>query len=303
MHKATQELKTRTKGILLVSFLLLAAAFGLNGLYQNDRTTSSGSEEPVVQNQIQKHQLPLQKATVLESRKQYLVQAGESYWLVALKLRPNNVEAESYMNVLKAVNKNVQLHTSVPILVPNDQDLMHVTLPDVTIHFSHNDAEIVAHIKEAEGSKEAQANNKRRLLGGRVGPSFQNSRFYPYKDIKGNYTIGYGHYLGRKDSDASKYRNGLSVKEAEKLLKQDLKRTYDDFALLLQRKNAVNLSIEQQRILFEMTFTMGSDKVSTFTQLWKSVQRDNPKKFKREIENSLWYKQVGSRADILMSSL
>lgn len=303
MHKAIQELKTRTK-VVLVGFLLLAAAIGLVGLHQNDRTTSSDFKESVVQNQIQKHHtLPLQKATVLESRKQYVVQAGESYWIIANKLAPYNVEVKSYMAVLQTVNNTVPLHTSVPIYVPNDNDLMHVTLPDVTVHFSILDAEIINHIKEAEGSKEAQANNKRRLLGGKTGPSYKNSKFYPYKDIKGNYTIGYGHYLGKKDSDAIKYRNGITQRQAHDLLVQDMKRTYNDFVLLLQKKQAVNLTVEQQRVLYEMAFTMGVDKLSTFEQLWKSVKRDNPKKFKREIQNSLWYKQVGNRANILLSSL
>lgn len=311
MNKAIQELKTRTKDILLVGFLLLAAAIGFIGYHQNDRTTSSGSEESVVQEpqvtQIQKQPykstLPLKRATVLESRKQYVVKAGESYWIIANKLKPYNVEVDPYVSVLKRVNKNVALHGDVPIYVPNDNDLMHVTLPDVQIHFSVLDAEIIEHIKEAEGSKDSQAKNKRRLLGGKVGPSYSNSRFYPYKDIKGNYTIGYGHYIGKKDSEAAKYRNGLSQREANKLLQDDMKKTYNDFTLLLQRKHAVNLTPEQQRILYEMAFTMGVDKLSTFEQLWKSVKRENPKKFKREIQNSLWYKQVGNRADILLSSL
>lgn len=303
MHKAIQELKTRTK-VLLVGFLLLAAAIGLVGLHQNDRTTSSGSEESVVQNQIQKHHtLPLQKAVVLESRKQYVVQAGESYWIIASKLTPFNVEAKSYMEVLRRVNSGITLHTSVPIYVPNDNDLMHVTLPDVTVHFSILDTEIINHIKEAEGTKEAQANNKRRLLGGKTGPSYKNSKFYPYKDIKGNYTIGYGHYIGKKDADAMKFRHGLTTRQAHDLLIQDMTRTYNDFVLLLQKKHAVNLSGDQQRILYEMAFTMGVDKLSTFEQMWKSVKRENPTKFKKEIQNSLWYKQVGTRADILLSSL
>lgn len=304
MNKAIQELKTRTKVGLLVGFLLLAAAFEFIGFYQNDRTTSSDLSESVVQNQIQKHHtLPLQKATVLEARKQYVVQAGESYWIIANKLTPYNVEPKSYMKVLQKVNGNSTLHTSVPIYVPNDNDLMHVTMPDIVLHFSYTDADIVTHIKEAEGSKEAQSKNKRRLLGGKIGPSYNNSKFYPYKDIKGNYTIGYGHYLGRKDSDAMKYKNGLSSKEAHNLLVKDMQKTYNDFTLLLQRKNAVNLTAEQQRVLYEMAFTMGIDKLSTFNQLWKSVKRDNPTKFKREIQNSLWYKQVGNRANLLLSSL
>lgn len=305
MNKAIQGLKT-TKGVMLVGFLLLAAAIGFFGFTQHDSASSSflDAQKPQV-TQIQKHELPLQKATVRfdSSKKHYTIQPGDTYWTIAKKLKPSNVELNSYVVLLQNINLNTVLHVSNTIRVPTDEDLKTVVLPDVVLHFDYKDSIIVDHIKEAEGSLEAQSKNKRRLLGGKVGSSFHNSKFYPYKDIKGNYTIGYGHYLGRKDSDAAKYRNGLTKKEAHNLLLQDMERTYNDFILLLQRKNAVNLNKDQQRILFEMAFTMGVDKLATFNKLWKSVKHENHTKFKKEIQSSLWYKQVSNRADILLSSL
>lgn len=305
MNKAIQGLKT-TKGVMLVGFLLLAAAIGFFGFTQHDSASSSflDAQKPQV-TQIQKHELPLQKATVRfdSSKKHYTIQPGDTYWTIAKKLKPSNVELNSYVVLLQNINLNTVLHVSNTIRVPTDEDLKTVVLPDVVLHFDYKDSIIVDHIKEAEGSLEAQSKNKRRLLGGKVGSSFHNSKFYPYKDIKGNYTIGYGHYLGRKDSDAAKYRNGLTKKEAHNLLLQDMERTYNDFILLLQRKNAVNLNKDQQRILFEMAFTMGVDKLATFNKLWKSVKHENHNKFKKEIQSSLWYKQVSNRADILLSSL
>lgn len=306
MHKAIQELKTLTKSLVLVGFLLLAAAIGLDGLNQNDRTTSSGSEEPVVQEpqvtQIQK-QPKVSDVVKSESRKQYIVQSGDSYWVIANKLKPRNVEVGSYINVLIEVNNGAPLHENVPINVPNDDELIHITLPDVKLNFSIIDAEIIQHIKEAEGTSTAQSNNKRRLLGGQTGPSYRNSKFYPYKDIKGNYTIGYGHFIGKKEADARKFRNGITKKEAHELLMKDVQRVHDDLILLLQRKNAINLTPSQERVLFELAFTMGVDKLATFNKMWKSVEHGNEKKFKKEIKNSLWYKQVGNRADLLLSYL
>lgn len=312
--RASQELKT----LLLVGFLLLVAAIGFIGYKHNDRTPSSNSgvqtKPQVIQIQKQPPVAvpPLNTATVsmkkavykTESRKQYVVQNGDTFWVIAQKKKPENVEMYPYIDVFKKVNGGIKvLNVNNKVHLPNENDLKSVILPDVTIHFDHLDDEVVDFIKQSEGSKEAQAAQKRKLLGGAVGPSYKNSKFYPYKDMKGNYTIGYGHYLGRKDSDAIKYKHGITEYEAKKLLKKDMTRTYDDFTLLLQRKNAVNLTKEQQRILYEMSYTMGVDKLDKFTKLWNAVRNGNPRKFKKEIEGSLWCKQVGNRAEILLSSL
>lgn len=306
--RAFQELKT----YMLIGFLLLAAAIGFIGYKHNDRTPSSNSgaqKKPQVI-QIQKQppvtELPLQMATVskTESRKQYVVQSGDTFWVIAQKTKPDNVEMYPYIDTFKSINNGIKvLNINKEVQLPNENDLKSVILPDVTVHFDYLDKEVVDYIKQAEGSKESQSVIKRKLLGGSVGPSYKNSKFYPYKDIKGNYTIGYGHFISKKESVAIKYKNGISEWEAKQILKKDMSRTYNDFILLLQRKNAVNLTKEQQRILYEMSFTMGVDKLDKFTKLWKSVKNENSHKFKKEIEVSLWYKQVGSRAEILLSSL
>lgn len=305
--KAIQKLKT----LLLVGFLLAVAAIGFIGYKHNDRTPSSnlGVQQVIqIQKQPPVTSLPVQLATVkgtkTESRKQYVVQKGDTFWVIAQKTKPMNVEMYPYIDVFKQINGSIKvLNVDKPVHLPNENDLKSVILPDVTLHFDHLDDELIEFIKQSEGSKELQSVLKRKLLGGKVGPSYKNSKFYPYKDMKGNYTIGYGHYLGKKESDANKYKNGITEYQAKKILKADMKRTYDDFTLLLQRKNAVNLTKDQQRILYDMAYSMGVDKLDKFTRLWKAVQHGNDRKFKKEIEGSLWFKQVGNRAEILLSSL
>lgn len=304
MYKAIQELKTRA-GLktILAGFLLLAAAFGL-GFISHDRTTSLAPQEAVVQQEpeykIQK-QPPVEEST--ESRKQYKVLSGDSLWTIANRIKPNNVEVDEYVKVLKVVNKNAGMHPGTMFEIPSAKDLEEVTLPDIIIQFDVKDNEIINHIKNAEGTSESQSVLKRRLLGGKVGPSFKNGKFYPYRDSTGHFTIGYGHYLGKSEHDAVKYRAGISKQQAHNLLINDMSRTMDDFILLLQRKRAVELTVDQQRILFEMAYTMGCDKLAKFNKMWKSVEHSNSHKFKKEIKNSLWYSQVGNRADLLLSSL
>lgn len=314
MYKAIQELKTRA-GLksILVGFLLLAAAFGL-GFNSHDRTTSSATVETVVVVQ-QEPQLTIQKqppvAQIIpvqpeatDSRKQYKVLSGDSLWTIANRIKPQNVEINEYVKVLKVVNKEAVMHPGTLFDLPNAEDLKDVTLPDIDLLFDIHDEEILTHIKKAEGTSESQSVLKRRLLGGKVGPSFKNGKFYPYRDSTGNFTIGYGHYIGKSDKDAAKYRNGITKGQAHNLLIEDMKRTRDDFILLLKRKRAIDLTFDQQRVLYEMAYTMGTDKLAKFNKLWKSVENSNSRKFKKEIKNSLWYNQVGSgRVDILLSSL
>lgn len=303
MIKAKQDRKT-TKIVLLVGFTLLAAVFGYYGFSQNDHVPSL-DESQVHNLKPQVTQIPKQVQPQVEpsSEKRYTVQPGDSYYSIAQKFKPQNVQLNEYVILLKNINLNEALHTSQAILIPSDEDLKDIVLPDVELFFDYKESEIVNHIKEAEGSLEFQSKNKRRLLGGSTGFPYRNSKFYPYRDMNGNYTIGYGHYLGKSDSSALKYKNGITKQTAHNLLLKDMERTYNDFTLLLQKKSAVNLSKEQQRILYEMSFTMGVDKLSRFNKLWKSIENDNPKRFKKEIKSSLWYRQVTNRADILLSSL
>ncbi len=308
MTIAIQTPKTKTAIGLLVS-LVIIAAFGFYGFSHHGRASSS--DESQVHNlkpqvtQIQKQELPkgYTPKVVPGSEKHYTVEYGDSYHSIAKKFKPHNVLLEDYVTVLKNINLNAKLHTSQGIFIPTKEDLKDVLLPDVVVLFDYNDPEIVAHIKEAEGSIEFQSKNKRRLLGGKVGVPFYNSKFHPYKDMKGNYTIAYGHYLGPRESDAIKYRNGITVTEAHNLLLADMKRINDELILLLKKKNATYLTVEQQRILFDMAFTLGINKLNTFNKLWKSVEKRNAKKFKKEIKNSLWYRQVGKRGELLVNNL
>ncbi len=309
MYKAIQELKTRAGcKRILVGFTLLAAAFGF-GFYSHDRTTSSAPQEVVVQIEPQitiQTQPPVtqQPAVIAEGRKQYTVLSGDSLWSVAAKIKPANVEVKDYVKVLQVVNKEAVMHPGTTFSIPAQSELQVVALPDVVMLLDIQDTELVNHLKNAEGTSESQSAIKRRLLGGKVGPSFKNGKFYPYRDSTGHLTIGYGHYLGKSEKDAAKYRAGITKRQAHNLLIADMERTRDDFVLLLKRKKAIDLTLEQQRVLFEMAFTLGVDKLSRFNKMWKSVENNNTRKFKREIKNSLWYNQVGgNRVDMLLSSI
>lgn len=302
MHKAIQELKTRAerKKYVLVGFSLLAAAFGFIGCNSHSSTTVSHE----ISEKQYESELTIQNGKPTASREQYKVLKGDSLLTISQKSKPRNVELNEYIKVLKSINSGVILKTGTVIEIPTAEDLKAVSLPEIELKIDTRDELIISQLKNAEGTSELQAVLKRSLIGGDVGASFKDGKFYPYRDSTGNYTIGYGHYLGKSERDAIKYRNGISKQQAHNILIADMKRTEGDLILLLQRKRAVDLTIDQQRLLFDMAFTLGIDKLSKFNKMWNSIEANNSHKFKHEILNSRWYKQVGSgRVDLLLSNI
>ena len=294
--------KTIKKLILLSGLTVLAAAtFEFNAFSNNDHLSSQkvSIQEPHIQ-QIQKQVLNI---TVLNSENEkYTVQAGDTYKSISVKYKPKNVKLSEYITLIKNSNLNAPIITSQVILLPNKEDLQSI-MTDEVIKFDYTNPNFISHLKEQEGSKKYQSTTKRRLLNGTYGYSYKNSKFYPYRDSYGNYTIGFGHYISRNESVAMKYKNGISTKEAHDLLLEDLKVTDLQLTKLLQEKNVKNLSPYQERVLFEMTFMLGSDKLSKFHTMWSGIKTGNHKKVKQAIVNSLWYRQVPNRAELLVNNL
>ena len=306
MKKATQG--TRSPKICLgLMILAMAITTVIHGFNSSDSTASLGSSEPAVQqiepelNKVQlkspvlKIQLPQEEVS---TRVQYEVKLGDTPWTISRSVKPDNVLIKDYVNVLNTVNKGTVLMPGSTVHIPNEEDLKGVSLPTVDIHFELNNPELLLNIKEAEGTIQLQSTTKRKLLGGKYGYSYRNNKFYPYQDSHGNWTIAYGHFLGKSNesSKAHKFRNGITVHQANELLRSDMDKAYLDFVLMLQKKNATDLPADVQMALFEMTFNMGSGKVTDFKRMWKSLNKGNYLKASKEMKNSLWARQVGDRA-------
>lgn len=307
MEIATQGTNDPKNVFVFGSMILAMAISVMHGFNLNGSTASLDSQESAVQqfepelNKVQlkspvfKIQVPQQEVS---QRVQYEVKLGDTVWDIAQTVKPENVLIKDYVNVLSTVNKGDVLVPGSTLVIPNEDDLKGVSLPTVDIHFELKNPELLLNIKEAEGSIQLQSTTKRKLLGGKYGYSFRNNKFYPYQDSHGNWTIGYGHFLGRSNevSKAEKFRRGISVHQANEFLNNDMDKAYSDFVLMLQKKNATDLPADVQMALFEMTFNMGSGKVTDFKRMWKSLNNGNYRRASREMKNSLWAKQVGDRA-------
>lgn len=85
-------------------------------------------------------------------------------------------------------------------------------------------------LKEFEGTKEYQKNEGH----------FRENKFYPYKDSVDNPTIGYGHLITNRES----FKSGISEKEADILLRKDIKSTIDYVKNTIKNPNLTKKQID-----------------------------------------------------------
>jgi lysozyme len=110
-------------------------------------------------------------------------------------------------------------------------------------------------------------------------------RLKPYKCTADKWTIGYG----RNIQD-----NGISVEEAEMLLRHDILTTTN----LLLKSFPWMSGLNDARIsaLINFTFNVGIGTVKTFSKSLAALQLGNYDEAANEMMNSKWAKQVGSRS-------
>jgi lysozyme len=115
-----------------------------------------------------------------------------------------------------------------------------------------------------------------------------------YIDSKGNLTCGWGHHLWN-GSPISKEINEL-------FLRQDLANAVSDFRNMMETFDVPVvrvLNMSRRRVIVEMLFNMGMQKVLGFKKMWKCIKGKDWSGAKREMLESKWHEDVGERAEIL----
>jgi lysozyme len=110
-------------------------------------------------------------------------------------------------------------------------------------------------------------------------------RRFPYKDTVGCLTIGYGRNLESV---------GISGQEAVHILENDVGWATEDAASIFH--GFENLSPARQAVLINMTFNMGSRRISTFKKMREAVKNGYHEAVCKEMLDSKWALQVGNRA-------
>lgn len=112
-------------------------------------------------------------------------------------------------------------------------------------------------------------------------------RQFPYKCTQGFLTVGYGRNLETV---------GITPEEAIYLLKNDIARTTKE---LRKFSFWTNLDATRQAVLINMGFNLGINGLLKFHDMIMSLTRGNYSAAADAMKDSLWYKQVGERAERL----
>jgi lysozyme len=113
-------------------------------------------------------------------------------------------------------------------------------------------------------------------------------RLKPYRCTAGKLTIG----VGRNLEDL-----GISRDEALYLLDNDIVRVRAE--VIQAFPWFVGLTQDRQEVILSMVFNLGLYRFSRFHQTIKAIQAGDYQKAARQMRGSLWYRQVGARAERL----
>ena len=115
----------------------------------------------------------------------------------------------------------------------------------------------------------------------------------PYKDTKGLWTIGVGHLIGDGKKLLPEFNRKFSVQEVDNLFAEDFKE-HKEGAKKTPGFNQLN--DKGQAGLIDLAFNMGINWYKSWPSFTKALSKGDTKTAAAELENSKWYKQVGTRA-------
>ena len=124
-----------------------------------------------------------------------------------------------------------------------------------------------------------------------------------YLDHLGYPTCGVGHLILEDDYEYGKeVGTPISVERAFELFNIDLNTSISE-CQVLYGVAWDRLPDEVQEILVNMLFNMGRPRLTKFKKMNAAIEAGDWKTASKEGRDSLWYKQVGDRANRLMSRL
>lgn len=113
-------------------------------------------------------------------------------------------------------------------------------------------------------------------------------RSHAYRDTEGVLTIGYGLNLD----------DGISEQLAAKILEWTVNEREADLRRLLPFWN--DLTSNRQEVFINMAFNLGINRFLRFIKMLHAANSGDVAGVCREMRDSKWYRQVGSRADRLI---
>ena len=118
---------------------------------------------------------------------------------------------------------------------------------------------------------------------------------FPYKDQLGNYTIGYGHLIRKKEIVLFKKKPTLSF--FKNLFENDFKIALENYK---KHFNKFSFSQNVKELIIEMIFQMGIQTVLNFKKTLRHIKKNNKFLAALEMMDSMWYKQTPLRVENLI---
>ena len=116
-----------------------------------------------------------------------------------------------------------------------------------------------------------------------------------YKDQLGNYTIGYGHLIRKKEIVL--FKKKIKVSFFQNLFENDFKTALDDYNKHF-RKYSFSQNIKE--LIVEMIFQIGIQNVLSFKKTLRHIRKNNKFLAALEMMDSIWYKQTPLRVENLI---
>ena len=118
---------------------------------------------------------------------------------------------------------------------------------------------------------------------------------HSYKDQLGNYTIGYGHLIRRKE--ITLFKKKLTKFFFHNLFENNFKTALEDYKKYF---NKFSFSQNIKELIIEMIFQMGIQNVLTFKKTLRYIKNNNKFLASLEMIDSTWYKQTPLRVENLI---
>ena len=120
--------------------------------------------------------------------------------------------------------------------------------------------------------------------------SSEGYRSIPYKDTKGNWTVGIGHLIGKNGHIKKSQYTHTEIIE---LFNKDLDIAQKDARKLFKSFDRQPKNIKL--VLVSLSFNLGYNRLSKFIRFRAAIDKGDYKTAAKELKDSLWYKQVGLR--------
>jgi len=116
-----------------------------------------------------------------------------------------------------------------------------------------------------------------------------------YQDSEGYWTIGVGRLID------ARLGGGLSEEEIQYLLNNDIKAAVRTCERLFLKFSSFSQS--QQDSLLNMAFNMGYSRMKQFKRMIACINDRDWEGAQREAKDSVWYRQVGARAERVIAGM